>query len=100
MKKLEELFDELLADESAREELARVSASEEGVAAFLKERGCDAGFEEWKALLSSKQGKSLKLSDDELDQVSAGGSSWITVVSQIDATCDIVISIKAHIKDC
>ena len=70
MKTLDELYSEVMADDSLRSEY--MEAAGNGRAEdFLKAHGCEATEQELEEFMK-KGGKSGELSDDELDDVAAG----------------------------
>ena len=69
---LEELYNEMLADDELKAELAQTVNGEETLVDFLHKHGCDATWDEYKAFMIEKRGIH-EMDDKELEQV-AGGS--------------------------
>ncbi len=80
MATLEEIYAKVLSDEGERQALAQAVATQEGAAAFLAERGCDARPEELAAFFQAKASGSAEgeLGDAELE--SAAGGSWFDTI--------------------
>ena len=74
MKTLEELYNEILADEGLKEQL-KAAAEENKVEEFFKSHGCEATVDEVKEFINSKKEVSL----DELDSA-AGGLLDLTAI--------------------
>ena len=70
MKTLDELYHEVMADDSLKSEYIE-AAGNGGAADFLKAHGCEATEQELEEFMKNG-GKSGELSDDELDNVAAG----------------------------
>lgn len=70
MKTLEELYNEVKADEALMEEYFKAGADGK-VEEFLRAHGCEASAEEAEAFLAAHE-PCGELTDDELDDVSAG----------------------------
>ena len=70
MKTLDELYHEVMADDSLKSEYIE-AAGNGGAADFLKAHGCEATEQELEEFMKNG-GKSGELSDDELDDVAAG----------------------------
>lgn len=71
MKTLEALYQEIQKSEALRKELDAALESGRGEA-FLRTYGCEAGVDEWKALLRERDSA---VSDDILSQVSGGAAT-------------------------
>ncbi len=70
MKTLDELYREVMADDSLKSEYIE-AAGNGGAADFLKAHGCEATEQELEEFMKNG-GKSGELTDDELDNVAAG----------------------------
>lgn len=71
MKNLNELYAEVMADEDLQKEF--LEANQDGkIAEFLKAHDCEATLSEIEEFVKNSFGESGELSDDELDNVSAG----------------------------
>ena len=70
MKTLDELYREVMADDSLKSEYIE-AAGNGGAADFLKVHGCEATEQELEEFMNNG-GKSGELTDDELDYVAAG----------------------------
>ena len=71
MKNLNELYAELVADENLQKEFVKANETGE-ISEFLKAHDCEATLSEIEEFVKNSFGKSGELSDDELDNVSAG----------------------------
>ena len=91
MKTLEELYNEILADEGLKEQL-KAAAKENKVEEFLKTQGCEATVDEVKEFINSKK----EVSVDELDSA-AGGCNTDAVISacSLGIGCAIVAAFSA-----
>lgn len=74
MATIEELYKKVLSDDAEKAAFAEAGKTPEGLAAFLKERDCEATPEEVVDFLKAKQAQQGELADEELDSV-AGGCS-------------------------
>ena len=70
MKTIEELYNEVIANEDLKEEFIK-AFEENKVEEFMKKNGCDATMEDLKQFASEE----IPLSEDELDNAAGGGSA-------------------------
>ena len=73
MKTLEALYQEVLASEEKKKELAQAAQDEKNLENWIRAQGCDATLEQVQAFLKEKQSKTGELSDDELSAAAGGG---------------------------
>ena len=92
MKTLEELYNEILADEGLKEQL-KAAAEENKVEEFFKSHGCEATVDEVKEFINSKKEVSL----DELDSAAGGCTTDDGLLSglTLGVGCAIVTAISA-----
>lgn len=76
MKSLQQFFDEILADEKMKAEMAKIETEEE-LESFISSLGCNATIDEVKAFIAEQRKNNLEVSEEELSDV-AGGTSMIT----------------------
>ena len=74
MATLEELYTKIVSDDAEKRAFAEAFATEEGAAAFMEQRGCDASPVELVALMREKT-RACEMSDNELENA-AGGKTW------------------------
>ena len=82
MKTLETLYQEILASDERKKELAEAAKTPEGLEAWIRAQGCEATAKEIEAFLKEKQEKTGELTDDELASA-AGGCNGAEVVGSI-----------------
>ena len=70
MKTLEELYNEVIANDELKKEFCALKPEE--VENFAEKHGCKTTLDEMKAFLSEKSTKSGELSDDEIEKVAGG----------------------------
>ena len=87
MATLEEIYQQVVADDDAKAALAEAAKTPEGLQAFLTEHGCDAAPEEVAEFLRAKaaSGAEGELADEELDAVAGGCNKWEGALSAITA---------------
>ena len=92
MKTLEELYNEILADEGLKEQL-KAAAKENKVEEFFKAHGCEATIEEVKEFINSKKEVSL----DELDSAAGGCTTDGALLSglSLGIGCAILTAVSA-----
>ena len=73
MKTLEALYQEILASEEKKKELAQAAQDEKNLENWIQAQGCDATLEQVQAFFKEKQEKTGELSDDELSAAAGGG---------------------------
>lgn len=83
MKTIEELYNEVVANEELKKEFITLKADE--VEDFAKAHGCEATLDEIKDFFKSRK-ESGELSDAELSQVSGGKSDVVDVALESIAT--------------
>lgn len=83
MKTLETLYQEVLASDELKKELAKAAHSPDTLAQWVKSQGCDAALEQVKAFLKEKQAKAGELSDDELTTAAGGCNTYEAIDSVI-----------------
>ena len=85
MATLEEIYQQVVADDDAKAALAEAAKTPEGLQAFLAERGCDASPEEVAEFLRAKAaaGTEGEIADDELDGVAGGCSGLEATMSAL-----------------
>ena len=96
MKTLETLYQEILASDELKKDLAQAAQSPETLETWVRGQGCDATLEQVKAFLEEKQAQTGELSDDEL-ATAAGGCNGAEVVGSIctlglDCIVGVIIS--------
>ena len=99
MKTLEQLYEEISANDELKKEY-RKATGDKKIVDFLKAHDCDATQSELDAFISSKKNK--ELADDELDMVSGGGActtytsdGW-PIVSALNHCKKYVFDYKDH----
>ena len=85
MKTIEELYNEVIANEALKEEFIKAFEGNK-VEEFMKKNGCDATMEDLKQFASEE----IPLSEDELDNAAGGGCSDRVIVGCPE---DVAISI-------
>ncbi len=86
MATLDEVYESVVADEAQRAAFVEASATEEGVASFLVQRGCEVTPEQVAAFLAEKRSEQGEMSDAELDAVAGGCSVGESLVSLLAST--------------
>ena len=92
MKTLEELYNEICADESLKEQL-KAAAEENKVEDFFKAHGCEVTADELKDFIESKKEVSL----DELDSAAGGCTTDGALLSglSLGIGCAILTAVSA-----
>ena len=72
MKTLEALYQEVLASDEKKKELAQAAQDEKNLENWIRAQGCDATGDQVQAFLKEKQAKAGELSDDELASAAGG----------------------------
>lgn len=96
MKTLETLYQEILASDELKKDLAQAAQSPEGLETWIRAQGCEVTAKEIEAFLKEKQEKTGDLTDDELASA-AGGCNGAEVVGSIctlglDCIVGVIIS--------
>ena len=93
MKTIEELYNEILANEELKKEFLTLKPEE--VEGFAAKYGCKAGLDEIKAFLEAKKNQTGELSDEELDQIAGGkgASAGEAVLSLFTAGVGCIIAV-------
>ena len=81
MKTLEALYQEVLASDTMKKELAQAAQDAKGLEDWIRAQGCDATHEQVQAFLKEKQAKAGELSDDELSAAAGGCNGGEAVCS-------------------
>ncbi len=95
MKKLEQLYEEIVGSEALKKDFAAVLAKQDKTAllGFCRENGCDASLEEVRAFLKEKMAEgviSSELTDAELEQVTGGSELAVGIFATVTLTQCIV----------
>ena len=98
MKTLDELYREVMADDSLKSEYIE-AAGNGGAADFLKAHGCEATEQELEEFMKNG-GKSGELTDDELDNVAAGKKCGVRYDNGRPIAGENYVCDKFYCKDC
>ena len=99
MATLEEIYAKIVSDDTEKKALAEAFATEEGAAAFLEQRGCEASPVELVALMREKAGAAGELADEDLEgAVGAAWGDWVVSFVGLAVTCGLhaIISVVAN----
>ena len=98
MATLEEIYGKIVSDDTEKKALAEAFATEEGAAAFLAQRGCEASPVELVALMREKAGAAGELADEDLEGAAgAGWGDWLASFMGLAVTCGIAAAISAAV---
>ena len=98
MKTLEALYQEVLASDEKKKELAQAAQDEKTLENWIRAQGCDATSDQVQEFLKEKQAKSGELSDDELSAAAGGGCDTREAVYSaitVGISCGMVAIVSA-----
>ena len=99
MATLEEIYAKIVSDDTEKKALAEAFATEEGAAAFLAQRGCEASPVELVALMREKAGAAGELADEDLEGAAGAAlADWFASFVGIAITCGVIAGISAIIN--
>ena len=96
MATLEEIYAKIVSDDTEKKALAEAFATEEGAAAFLAQRGCEASPVEFVAFMREKAGATGELADKTLEGAAAGFGVYDFSVSfcTLGVGCGIIAAVS------
>lgn len=101
MKTIKELYDEIMASEEMKEELAAAGSDREALEAFLAKHQCSSNREEFLAFVKERSESIRELNPDELS--AAAGGINITVIGAsliMPANCALCsVCVQAFTED-
>ena len=95
MKTLKEFYDEILASEEMKEELAAIGTDREKFDAFLAKHDCSAIPEEVQEFIREKREEMKELTPEELS-AAAGGNTTVIGASLLLPWCCVAASVSVQ----
>ena len=88
MATLEEIYAKIVSDDAEKKAFVEAFATEEGAAAFMAQRGCEARPAELVALMREKAAAAGELSDEDLDNAAGGAwTEWLMSIGSFGIAC-------------
>jgi len=104
MKKIEELYNEVMVSDELKKEFLEAFQSQEATEAILKKYDCDATFEDFQAFLKEKQEEQELISEEDIKAIAGGSKDGIAQcvflsVCTAGISCAVLSGISAAVSE-